>query len=394
MNQRSPPVAGSQETKALLVSEMTTARPTKSCKEHQMQMWAVVENGRPLQAFNLETPEPRGSEVLVEVSHCGVCHSDLHFWEGEYNLGYGKRIRLAERGVILPRAPGHEVVGTVVAFGPDAQGVKVGDRRIVFPWIGCGECAACKSGEDNMCTKQSSIGVVRHGGFGSHVLVPHWRYLVDPGDLDPAVAATYACSGITVLSAIRKLGKLDPDSAVLLIGAGGLGHAAISMLRALGHRHIVVVDVDETKREAVLNAGATGFVDGKAEDLTSAIKDLVGSPLFYAIDFVNNTKTANAAFNSLGRGGKLVLIGIAGGELDIPLASMVFTPRSVMGSSTGTLADLKDVVELAKSGKLKPIPIEHMHRDQANEALDKLKAGKVTGRLVLEKNPGVQESTA
>jgi alcohol dehydrogenase/propanol-preferring alcohol dehydrogenase len=158
-------------------------------------MWAVVENGRPLQALDMDTPTPTGPEVLVEVSHCGVCHSDLHFWEGEYNLGYGKKVRLAERGVVLPRAPGHEVVGTVVALGPDAEGVQVGDRRIVFPWIGCGQCDRCKAGEDNMCTKQASIGVVRHGGFSSHVLVPHWRYLVDPGNLDPAVAATYACSG-------------------------------------------------------------------------------------------------------------------------------------------------------------------------------------------------------
>jgi alcohol dehydrogenase, propanol-preferring len=126
------------------------------------------------------------------------------------------------------------------------------------------------------------------------VLVPHWRYLVDPGDLDPAVAATYACSGITVLSAIRKLGSMDPDSAVLLIGAGGLGHSAIAMLRALGHHHVVVVDVDEKKRAAVLEAGATGFVDEKADDVAAEITKCVGSPVFYAIDFVNNTTKGNA----------------------------------------------------------------------------------------------------
>jgi alcohol dehydrogenase, propanol-preferring len=268
-------------------------------------------------------------------------------------------------------------------WGRTAKGVKVGERRIVFPWIGCGQCDRCEAGEDNMCTRQSSIGVVRHGGFSSHVLVPHWKYLVDPGDLDPAVAATYACSGITVLSAIRKLGSMRPDSAALLIGAGGLGHSAIAMLRALGHRNIVVVDVDENKRAAVMEAGATAFVDGKVENLAAEIVKCAGGSVLYAIDFVNNTKTANAAFNSLGKGGKLVLIGLGGGELDIPLASMVFLPRNVMGSSTGTLQDLKDVVELANSGKLKPIPVDHMHRDQANEALNRLRAGRVTGRVVL-----------
>ncbi|MER8072973.1 alcohol dehydrogenase [Streptomyces sp. NPDC094034] len=350
-----------------------------------MQMWAVVKNGQPLQRLEVETPTPTGSEVLVEVTHCGVCHSDLHFWEGDYNLGYGKRVNLADRGVQLPRAPGHEVVGTVVAFGEQVEGIRRGDQRIVFPWIGCGRCTWCEDGQDNLCSQLSSIGVVRHGGFSSHVLVPHWRYLVDPDGIDPAIAATYACSGITVLSAIRKLGRIDPDAAVLLIGAGGLGHSAIAMLRALGHRHIIVVDVDERKRASVLQSGATTFVNSGHDNLAEEIKRVAGGPLLYAMDFVNNTKTANAAFDTLGRGGKLVLIGLSGGELDIPVAGMVFLPRSVIGSSTGTLQDLIDVVQMAKTGQLQPIPVHRMHRDKANEALSLLQTGDVNGRIVLQK---------
>lgn len=348
-----------------------------------MHMWALTENHQPLEALETDTPTPTGPEVLVEVSHCGVCHSDLHLWEGEYNLGHGKRIRLADRGVQLPRAPGHEVVGTVVAVGPDVEDVRERDRRIVFPWIGCGECEPCAAGKDNMCTNQAAIGVKRHGGFGSHVLVPHWRYLVDPGDVDPAVAATYACSGITVLSAIRKLGYVDPDAAVLLIGAGGLGHSAIAMLRALGHRQIIVVDTDPRKREDVVAAGAH-FVDGTSDDLAGEITSIARDPLLHAIDFVNQTRTASTAFDCLGRGGTLVLIGITGGELDIPLAEMVFRPRSVIGSSTGTLQDLKDVVELARAGRLRPIPIHPMDRDEANNAIDLLREGGVSGRIVLQ----------
>jgi len=197
-----------------------------------------------------------------------------------------------------------------------------------------------------------------------------------------------ACSGITVLSAIRKLGAMDPDSAVVLIGAGGLGHAAIAMLIALGHRRIVVVDIDETKRSAALLAGASDVVDGMAEDVTAEIVKTAGGPVLYAMDTVNNTKTAKAAFESLAKGGKLVLLGVGGGEFEMSLAGMVFLARSVIASQTGTLQDLKDVVALAQSGKLKPIPIEHMHFDDANEAILRLKEGKVTGRLVLE-HPGV-----
>ncbi|RJG03308.1 alcohol dehydrogenase [Noviherbaspirillum sedimenti] len=359
-----------------------------------MKMWAVVGSGQPLQYFEMENPEPNGAEVLVAVTHCGVCHSDLHFWRGEYDMGHGKLMRLVDRGVTLPRAPGHEVVGQVVAVGPDATGVKVGDRRIVYPWIGCGKCAMCLAGEDNMCSSQASIGVVRHGGFSSHVLVPHSRYLVDPGDLDPALASTFACSGITVLSAIRKLGTMDPDSPVLLVGAGGVGHAAITMLHALGHRNIIVVDVDEAKRQSALAAGATAVVDGMAEDVTAEIFKAAGGPVPFAIDFVNYSKTAKSAFESLAKGGKLVLVGVGGGELELSLAGMVFTARSVMAAQTGTLQDLKDVVALAQSGKLKPIPIEHLKSDDGNEALLRLKAGKVTGRLVIERDVVVSRTTS
>ncbi|MFC9454506.1 alcohol dehydrogenase [Streptomyces sp. NPDC056983] len=352
-----------------------------------MQMLAVVKNGQPLEALRLETPTPSGAEVLIEVTHCGVCHSDLHFWEGEYHLGYGKRINLTDRGVQLPRAPGHEVVGNVVALGPEATdvGLELGDQRIVFPWIGCGQCTSCAAGRDDRCTqtRQGPIGVARHGGFSSHVLVPHWRYLVDLDGLDPAVAATYACSGLTVLSALRKFGSMDADDAVVLIGAGGLGHSAIAMLRAVGHRHIIVVDVDTKKRDAVLEAGATSFIGGRHDDLADEIQRVARGPVLYAMDFVNTTATANAAFDSLGRDGQLILLGLSGGELDLPLADLVFRPRSVIGSSTGTLQDLKDVVALAKKGSLRPIPVHRMRHDQANEALQLLQAGGVDGRIIL-----------
>lgn len=356
-----------------------------------MKLWAVVKNGEPLEQVEQADPTPVGAEVLLEVSYCGVCHSDLHFWKGEYNLGHGNIMRITDRGVTLPRAPGHEVVGRVVAVGPDAQDVKPGDLRIVYPWIGCGECARCKAGEDNLCLKQASIGVVRHGGFASHVLVPHSRYLVDPGDIDPALAATFACSGLTVLAAIRKLGRLDPDSTVAVIGAGGVGLSAVMMLQALDHHNIVVVDLDPEKRKAALAAGASAVVDGGVANLSEEIIRVAGGPVAYALDCVNVSSTARAAFDALGKGGKLVLLGVSGGELDLSLAGMVFTARSVMGSATGTLQDLKDVVALARAGKLKPIPIERMPVSaaaDANAALNKLKSGAVTGRLVMETAPG------
>jgi alcohol dehydrogenase/propanol-preferring alcohol dehydrogenase len=284
----------------------------------------------------------------------------------------------------LPRALGHEVVGRVAALGPDATGVEIGDLRIVYPWIGCGHCPRCEAGEDNLCPSQSAIGVVRHGGFASHVLVPHARYLVDPGPVDPSLAATYACSGITAYSAVRKLGDIAPDSPVLIFGAGGLGHTAITILIARGHRNIIVVDIDEAKRSAALDAGATTVIDGLSETLSADIIQAAGVPLLFAIDFVNATATATAGLDSLAHGGKLVLAGAAGGVLEVPLSPMIFKPRSVIGTKTGTVQDLKDVIALAAEGKLKPIPIEHMDIDAAYEALMKLRDGEVIGRVVLD----------
>jgi alcohol dehydrogenase/propanol-preferring alcohol dehydrogenase len=348
-----------------------------------MECWSVAEHGAPLVRLEKPTPEPTGTEVLVAVTHCGVCHSDLHFWEGYYELGGGKRMELRERGVTLPRAIGHEILGRVVKLGPDAAGVALGDRRIVYPWLGCGQCRRCRAGEDNLCLNQRSLGVMQDGGFASHVVVPHARYLVDPGDVDPAVAATFGCSGITVLSAIRKIMPLAPEDPVVLLGAGGLGLAAIAMLRALGHQAIISVDVSEEKRRAALAAGATAVVDGMAANVAGAIVTAAGEPVLAVIDFVNGSATARAALDALAKGGKMVQVGVFGGELNVSLIGLIFRAATIMGNNTGNLADLHEVARLARDGRLAAIPVTTLPKDQANAALMRLRSGAVTGRLVL-----------
>lgn len=348
-----------------------------------MKAWAVVKNGAPLELIDVAAKEPKGTEVLLTVTHSGVCHSDLHFWKGYYDLGGGKTLSLAERGVVLPRAPGHEIVGRVTKLGPDASGVAVGDLRIVFPWLGCGHCERCLNGDDNTCDKPKGIGVLQDGGFGEEVLVPHSRFLVDMGDIDPALASTFACSGITVYSAIKKIMPLGPNEPVVLIGAGGLGLAAISMLLALGHQHIISVDISADKRAAALEMGATLAVDGSGQGVLARVLAASGGPVKAAIDFVNASSTAQLGLDCLAKGGKLVLIGVAGGELVISLAGMIFKPRTIQGSATGNPQDLRDVVALAVAGKLKPIPLTILPKNQANAALTLLHDGGVRGRIVL-----------
>jgi alcohol dehydrogenase, propanol-preferring len=348
-----------------------------------MRAWAVVENGQPLQDIELPTPEPQGSEVLLEVTHCGVCHSDLHIWEGFYDLGGGNRMSLKDRGVVLPLAMGHEIVGRVAKLGPDAKGVAQGDVRIVYPWVGCGACADCLGETDNMCTKPRSLGVFQHGGYATHVLAPHPRHLIDPGTIDPAVAATYACSGVTVYSAIRKVMPMPADQPIVVVGAGGLGLNAIAVLKAMGHRRIMVVDVSAEKLAAAREAGATDTVEASTEGTTARIVAACGGPVRAVIDLVNGTATARFAFDALQKGGKLVQVGLFGGELTLPLPLMAIRALTVQGSYVGTPADLRDLVSLAQEGKLKPLPVTTVPRAQVNDALMRLRQGRVTGRVVL-----------
>ena len=185
--------------------------------------------GAPLIEVESKTPEPQGTEVLIKTMACGVCHSDIHMHEGVFDLGGGKQLEVGREGMVL----GHEIFGEVIALGPDAEDAEIGDRRVVFPWIGCGECAACKRGDEQLCTPGCALGIAHAGGFADYVLVPHSRYLFDKGDVPDSLAATYACSGLTAYGALKKIGELHEGDDIVIIGAGGVGMMAIQIARAL-----------------------------------------------------------------------------------------------------------------------------------------------------------------
>ncbi|HWX49927.1 MAG TPA: alcohol dehydrogenase [Roseomonas sp.] len=349
-----------------------------------MRGWAVVEAGAPLQNIELPLPELTGEEVLVEVTHCGVCHSDLHIWEGSYDLGSRGKMSLADRGVKLPLAMGHEVVGRVVKLGPEAKGVSPGDMRIVFPWLGCGKCDRCQAGNDNLCAVSArSIGVFQNGGYATHVIARSPRHLVAFDGLRPEVAATYACSGITVYSAIRKVMPMPPERPIVIVGAGGLGLNAIEILKALGHKRICVVDVAAEKLDLAKQAGATDTVLADGEETAVRIVAACGGPVEAIIDLVNGTSTARFSFDALIKGGKLIQVGLFGGELNIPLPIMPTKALTIQGSYVGNPQELREVVALAQEGKLSPLPVTTEPASEVNNVLNRLKDGKVRGRVVL-----------
>ncbi|MGH8680221.1 MAG: alcohol dehydrogenase [Burkholderiales bacterium] len=352
-----------------------------------MISYDVIEHGKPLQRAVKETPKPKGSEVLVRVTRCGVCHSDLHIWDGYFDLGGGKRFYVKDRGCVPPFTLGHEPFGVVEALGPDAKGVAAGAKRIVFPWIGCGECAACQSGRDNYCAAMRSLGVTRPGGYASHVLVPHPKYLVDAEGLDDSFAATLGCSGITTYSAIRKLPELGERDWVVVLGCGGLGLIALSTLRALGIERVIACDIDDGKFAAARAAGARETVNSRDPQAALAqIQKISGGAVAGALDFVGMPATANFGIAMLPKGGRYILCGLFGGEITLSLPPIAQRAIGVVGSYVGNLQELREVVELAKSGKLKPTPVETRPIADANRTLEELKAGKILGRVVLDVN--------
>jgi len=345
-----------------------------------MLSWEIVEHGKPLQKALKETPKPRGAEVLMRITRSGVCHSDLHIWDGYFDLGGGKRFYVKERGCVPPFTPGHEPFGVVEALGPRARGVKVGQKRLIYPWIGCGKCAVCKAGQDNYCVSGSRfLGVNRPGAYSTHVLVPEPKYLLDTAGIDDSFAATLACSAVTAYSAANKLPKLNKGDSVAVLGCGGLGLIAVSVLKARGVGTIVGCDIDDAKLAAAQKLGAKKTVNTRAPDALQQMQGVAA-----AIDFVGSPATAALGIAALRKGGRYVLCGLYGGELAHPLPPIAQRAIGIVGSYVGSLQELKEAVALAKKRKLRATPVETRSADEANTALQDLKAGKVVGRIVLD----------
>jgi D-arabinose 1-dehydrogenase-like Zn-dependent alcohol dehydrogenase len=344
----------------------------------------VVEWGKPLQKIERETPQPKGTEVLLRLKYCGVCHSDVHLRDGYFELGGGQCFYMKERGMILPVTLGHEPYGTIIAAGPQSVHVPLGADRLVYPWIGCGTCARCGEGMDNYCMTPRAIGIQRPGGYADHLLVSHPRYLIDVSDIEPAWAATLSCSGLATYSAVAKLNPIPRTEWVVVLGAGGLGLSAVAILRAIGHERIVAIDINSQKLAAAGEAGAAATLDGRDEDMAKKLQCVGGGAIYAAIDTVGSAETADRALKALRKGGRLIMIGLYGGAIPLSLVVTILRALTIQGSHLGTVAELEAVVALARSGKLKPIPIQRRPLTEVSRTLDELKAGTIIGRVVVE----------
>jgi alcohol dehydrogenase, propanol-preferring len=350
-----------------------------------MKAARIVKPKESLEVQQLETPKPKGSQVLVKVQSSGVCHSDIHLWEGGYEGPHGLFLKTTDRGVNYPLTPGHEIAGIVDSLGDQAEGFNNNDKVLVYPWVGEGLCPACRIGEENLCDKPRSLGVYMDGGYAEYVLVPSYKYLINIRDgMDIDAAATLSCSALTAYGAVKNA-NLKPADNVVIVGAGGLGLMAMQLAKAVTGARIIAMDIGDDKLKAAReDGGADDVINSKKEDPVKAIMELTNKLGADAvIDFVNASKTVESDMQFLRRRARLVLVGLFGGELKLSLVTMPTRAYRLIGSYTGTLNDMIELVSLAKRGIIKPVVSNRFKLNQTTEALTMLKDGKILGRGVI-----------
>jgi D-arabinose 1-dehydrogenase-like Zn-dependent alcohol dehydrogenase len=344
----------------------------------------VVEFGAPLKEIETPTPVPTGTEVLLKVHNAGVCHSDVHIHDGYFDLGGGNKLPMS--AIQLPHTLGHEIEGEVVAVGPEVKGVRIGARYAAFPWIGCGKCPSCLRGEENICVggpRQLGCNNGCPGGYATHVMVPHPRYLIDYGKTDPALGAAYMCSGVTAYAAMKKVGKLGPQDQVLVLGCGGVGMMGVQFARALFGKGPLAADIVESHLEAAKKAGASATYNPAKDGEAKRLMAETGGGAYAVVDFVGSEKSFAFASQAVRRGGKVIIVGLFGGAMQMPLPMFPFRAIGIQGSMVGSLDDTKEMMDLVRAGKVDPVPVTKRPLSAANDTLNDLREGRIVGRVVL-----------
>jgi len=342
----------------------------------------ITEPNKPLKISEIDTPTPTGKQVLVKVKAVGVCHSDLHLWEGGYDTGDGF-MKVTDRGVRFPVIPGHEVVGTVAEIGDSVEGVKVGDDVLVYPWIGCGNCPTCEKGDTNLCEAPQSLGVSQDGGYSEYSLIPDYKFLAKISGVDLEGAASLACSGLTAYTAVKKAILNSPEN-ILIVGAGGLGLMGVQIAKALSNAKIICADLTDEKLQKAKELGADHTINTKDSEASKNIMSICNEKgADSIIDFVNAPPTVKLDLSVIRKRGNIVLVGLFGGAVDLPLVSIPLKAITIQGAYTGNYNDMIELIDLAKRGVIKPIVSKHYSIDEANLALEDLKNRKVIGRSVI-----------
>ncbi len=323
-----------------------------------------------------EVPDPKITgplDVIVKIGGAGVCRTDLHIMEGQWD---------AAMGTPLPYILGHENAGWVHEIGSAVTNVAVGDTVILHPTPTCGLCHACRAGDDMHCVNSSFPGLSTDGGMAEYLLTSARACVKLDPQTRPEDVAALADAGITAYHAVRKaIPLLYPGTTCVVIGAGGLGHIGVQCLAALTATRIIVVDrnPDALKLAEQLGAQHTVVGDGGQVD---AVKDLTGgNGAEVVLDFVAEQGAEMDGWNMTAPGGSYFVIGY-GGTLEIPTLDIISTERNIIGNIVGTYNELAELMALAQAGKV-TLHTRTYPLDAAVEALSDLDAGRVRGRAIL-----------
>jgi len=353
--------------KSAIIKESNTGLGVKG--EVLMKAAIIKEFKTDLVIEDVSKPKPGPGQALVKMEACGICHTDLHALNGDWPVKPK-----------LPLIPGHEGVGTVEEVGEGVTVVKVGDR-VGIPWLysACGECDYCLSGKETLCLDQENGGYSVDGAYAEYCLAAADYVAKIPDELSSVDAAPILCAGVTTYKALKVSGA-KPGDWVAIYGIGGLGHVALQYAKAMGF-NVVAVDIADEKLELAKELGADETVNGLKEDPVEAIQSRVGG--VQAAISVAVTKIAfEQAYNSVKRGGTLVVVGLPNVDLPIPIFNTVLNGVTVKGSIVGTRIDMKEALDFAARGKVKA-KIETAPLSEINEILDNLEKGKINGRVVV-----------
>jgi alcohol dehydrogenase, propanol-preferring len=347
------------------------------------------EHDHNVEELPLQVPEPQGREVVVDITHAGVCHTDIHVRDGGYDLGSAGWMSMVDRGVTYPLVMGHEIAGVISAVGPDVTGRRIGEEVVVYPWLGCGQCAVCETGMENLCTEGSRIlGIMRSGGYAEKVSVPDEKYCVPLDGVDAAWGATLACSGITAVSSadqVMSMQSVEKNTPVAVLGAGGVGLMCVAALSAAGLENITVLDRSDANFERARGLGARNAALISDDTTAADIRAITGEAPAAVLDVVNSGETCKLGFESIRKGGRLVLVGLFGGEVTIPTVALPLGQKSIVGNYVGGLGHLSTTLQLARDGRLPRIPLttQPMSARSVEDTLNDLEGGRSRGRTVL-----------
>ncbi len=336
-----------------------------------MKAAILREIGMPITIEEVATPSPDAGEVLIRTEACGVCHSDLHLADGDWDL-----LRPITK---VPLILGHEVAGTVAGLGEGVTQLKIGDR-VGVPWIywTCGECEFCREGRETLCLKQKITGCTVDGGFAEYLVAPATHAAPLPSSLSSAEAAPLLCAGLTVYKAMKAAG-VAAGQRMAVFGVGGLGHLAIQIARAMDV-HVCAIDVTDEKLEFAKSLGAEWTVNAATEQVNKRLRAIGGAH----VALVTSASPAGyeMALRCLRRGGTMAVVGMANEPFKVSAVSLISGETRIVASAVGTRDDLRELFGLVTRAPIR-CKIEIRPMERINEAFEDLKRGAVTGRIVL-----------